>query len=108
MEVTMYYPVPSPVIEFLVLGMVGQKASYGYDICQQLRQLTPIKESTLYPILKKMELNGWLSTYTEAHQGRQRKYYQPTEKGYEQLLFLEKEWLRYSVAILALAKGETK
>ncbi len=29
MEVTMYYPVPSPVIEFLVLGMVGQKASYG-------------------------------------------------------------------------------
>nr|WP_256096883.1 helix-turn-helix transcriptional regulator [Streptococcus dysgalactiae] len=55
-----------------------------------------------------MELNGWLSTYTEAHQGRQRKYYQPTEKGYEQLLFLEKEWLRYSAAILALAKGETK
>ncbi|MGT2743577.1 PadR family transcriptional regulator [Streptococcus plurextorum] len=101
----MYYPVPSPVIEFLVLGMVNQSPSYGYEICQTLRQVTPIKESTLYPILKKMEVNGWLSTYTEAHQGRQRKYYQPTSAGREQLVFLEEEWLRYSTAILKIAKG---
>lgn len=101
----MYYPVPSPVIEFLVLGIVERQPSYGYEISQTLKRLTPIKESTLYPILKKMEVKGFLTTYTESHQGRQRKYYQLTSSGQEQLVFLEAEWLRYSQLVLDLAKG---
>lgn len=96
----MYYPVPSPVIEFLVLGMVGQKASYGYDICQQLRQLTPIKESTLYPILKKMELNGWLSTYTEAHQGDNGSITNQLRKGMNSCYF----WRRNGCVIRQLSQ----
>lgn len=101
----MYYPVPSPVLEFLVLGIVAEQPSYGYEICQVLRQLTPIKESTLYPILKKMEMTGYLDTYTESHQGRQRKYYQRTAAGAAQFDFLEEEWARYSHSIMAMAKG---
>lgn len=101
----MYYPVPSPVIEFVVLGILERQPSYGYEISQTLKQLTPIKESTLYPILKKMEVNGYLETYTESHQGRQRKYYQLTASGREQLIFLEAEWYRYSAMVLDLAKG---
>lgn len=104
----MYYPIPSPVIEFLVLGIVAEKDSYGYEISQTLKLLTPIKESTLYPILKKMELSGYLETYSEAHQGRQRKYYKRTELGSKQFTYLEEEWLRYSAAILDMAKGRLK
>ncbi|MFC5630274.1 MULTISPECIES: PadR family transcriptional regulator [Streptococcus] len=104
----MYYPIPSPVIEFLVLGIVAEKDSYGYEISQTLKMLTSIKESTLYPILKKMELSGYLETYSEAHQGRQRKYYRRTALGSQQFTFLEEEWLRYSAAILDMAKGKLK
>lgn len=100
-----YYPVPSPVIEFLVLGLVAEEASYGYEISQNLKLITAIKESTLYPILKKMELSGYLETYTEAHQGRQRKYYRRTQAGAQHFSFLEEEWERYSRAIEDMAKG---
>lgn len=104
---TLHFPIPSPIIEFLVLGIVAEEPSYGYEINQKLKQLTPIKESTLYPILKKMEINAYLETYTEAHQGRQRKYYQRTQLGADRFAFLEGEWARYTDSIEALAKGRS-
>ncbi len=103
----LHFPIPSPLIEFLVLGIVAKEPSYGYEINQRLKQLTPIKESTLYPILKKMELNAYLETYTESHQGRQRKYYRRTPTGVERFAFLEAEWERYSHSIEAMAKGRS-
>lgn len=102
----LHFPIPSPLIEFLVLGIVAETPSYGYEISQQLKQLTPIKESTLYPILKKMEVTGYLETYTESHQGRQRKYYRRTHAGSERFSFLEGEWQRYTTSIERMAKGE--
>ena len=91
----MYYPVSALLTEFLILAIVDDKDSYGYEISQTIKLVAEMKESTLYPILKKMEQAGFLNTYTEEFQGRKRKYYSITEKGREQLKFLKEEWAMY-------------
>lgn len=77
----MYYPVSSLLIEFLVLSVVEGSDSYGYEISQTVKLAARIKESSLYPILRKLEQNGYLSTYNQEFQGRNRKYYSITAEG---------------------------
>ena len=54
----------------------------GYEISQTIKLIANIKESTLYPILKKMEGNSFLTTYSREFQGRMRKYYSLTKRWY--------------------------
>ena len=61
----MYYPVSALLIEFLILSVVESQDSYGYEISQTVKIVADIKESTLYPILKKLEKNGYLTTYSQ-------------------------------------------
>ena len=64
-----------------------------------------IKESTLYPILKKLEKAGYLSTYQQEYQGRKRKYYAITDSGKEQLAFLKTEWKLYQEKVDEIIEG---
>lgn len=90
-----YYPLSSLLIECLILSMVEREDSYGYQISQSVKLVSNIKESTLYPILRKLVQKGYLTTYNQEFQGRNRKYYSITESGKEELLFLKKEWQEY-------------
>lgn len=101
----MYYPISSLLIECLILSVICQQDSYGYQISQTVKQVAAIKESTLYPILKRMEGNGLMTTYTLDYQGRTRKYYAITEAGKERLTFLEQEWRSYRDTIDAIIEG---
>ena len=67
-----------------------------------------IKESTLYPILKKLEKNGFMTTYTKEYQGRKRKYYSLTDAGVEELKFLNSEWISYRDTIDGIVEGRIK
>ncbi|HFN9186143.1 TPA: PadR family transcriptional regulator, partial [Streptococcus pneumoniae] len=60
----MYFPTSSALIEFLILAVLEQGDSYGYEISQTIKLIANIKESTLYPILKKLEGNSFLTTYS--------------------------------------------
>ena len=71
----MYFPVSALLIEYLILTIVETQDSYGYEISQTIKLVADIKESTLYPILKKLEKAGFLATYSQEFQGRKRKYY---------------------------------
>ena len=86
----MYYPVSALLIEFLILSVVESQDSYGYEISQTVKMVASIKESTLYPILRRLETDGYLTTYSEEFQGRKRKYYSITEDGRKQLEYLRK------------------
>lgn len=86
----MYYPVSSILIEFLVLSIIDKKDSYGYEISQTVKIVAEIKESTLYPILNRLEKAGLVTTYSLEYQGRKRKYYTITPVGRNHLPFLEK------------------
>ena len=91
----MYYPVSALLIEFLILSIVDTQDSYGYEISQTVKIVADIKESTLYPILKKLEKGGYVTTYSQEFQGRKRKYYSITDDGKKQLEFLHQEWNSY-------------
>ncbi|WP_423216226.1 PadR family transcriptional regulator [Streptococcus equinus] len=101
----MYFPTSATVIEFLILSIVDREDSYGYAISQTIKEVANIKESTLYPILKKLEKAGYLDTYQEAFQGRKRKYYTITSSGKEQLTFLKNEWQLYTNKIEEIVEG---
>lgn len=51
----MYFPTSSTLIEFLILAILESEDSYGYEVSQTIKLIANIKESTLYPILKKLE-----------------------------------------------------
>ena len=56
----MYFPTSSTLIEFLILAILDKEDSYGYEISQTIKLIADIKESTLYPILKKLEKSQYL------------------------------------------------
>lgn len=104
----MYYPVSALLIEFLILSIVEKQDSYGYEISQTIKLVASIKESTLYPILKKLEKSGYLTTYSQEFQGRKRKYYSITEEGKEQLVILREEWQSYKDTIDGIIEGRIR
>lgn len=104
----MYFPTSSILIEFLILAIIDREDSYGYEISQTIKLAANIKESTLYPILKKLEKAGYMTTYGQDYQGRKRKYYSITPYGKEQLQFLNKEWLTYKETLDGIVEGRLR
>ena len=104
----MYYPVSALLIEFLILSIIDSQDSYGYEISQTIKIVADIKESTLYPILKKLEKGGYVTTYSQEFQGRKRKYYSITDSGKEQLVYLNKEWISYRDTIDGIIEGRIR
>lgn len=104
----MYYPVSALMIECFILSIVESKDSYGYEISQTVKIAASIKESTLYPILRKLESSGYLITYSQEYQGRKRKYYSITEEGRKQLDFLKKEWYEYRDTLDGIIEGRIR
>ena len=104
----MYYPVSALLIEFLILSIVETQDSYGYEISQTVKIAADNKESTLYPILKKLEKNGYLTTYSQEYQGRKRKYYSITDSGKTQREYLKNEWISYRDTIDGIIEGRIR
>lgn len=104
----MYFPTSSALIEFLTLSVLDGEDSYGYELSQTIKLIANIKESTLYPILKKLEKSGFLTTYSQEFQGRKRKYYSLTDGGREQLFLLKEEWSTYTDTINGIIEGRVR
>ena len=80
------------ILEICVLAVLKKGPSYGYLIIRDLEQCVQISESTLYPILKRLEQNGSLKTYSQEYNGRLRKYYELTEEGQHKIDLFLGEW----------------
>lgn len=104
----MYFPVSAVMIEFIILSLVDKQDSYGYEISQTVKLVANIKESTLYPILKRLEKSEYVSTYSQEHQGRTRKYYRLTDLGRDHLVFLRKQWVAYVTTITDIVEGRKR
>ena len=90
------------------MAVLEQGDSYGYEISQTIKLIANIKESTLYPILKKLEASGFLTTYSREFQGRMRKYYSLTNQGVEQLVTLKEEWTLYTETVNGIIEGSIR
>lgn len=79
------------LLDACVLVALEHGESYGYKIIEDTRLVIEISESTLYPILKRLEQGGFLSVKGREHNGRLRKYYRITGGGQQRLTELRKE-----------------
>ena len=68
------------------------KYSYGYQIIKDMKPYMQISESTLYPILRRLEESTLLTVYSVEHNGRLRKYYHITDQGKTRLDEFANEW----------------
>lgn len=100
----MLYPLNPSLMELLVLSLVFQEDSYGYQISQKLKEVSNLKDSALYPVLRRLSENQYVDTYDQQFQGRNRKYYRITEAGKRQQAYLEQEWHAYTAAIEEILK----
>ena len=73
------------VLDACVLYALSKGESYGYKIIDDLKDIIIISESTLYPILKRLETGGAVTTRTAEFNGRLRRYFALTESGREKL-----------------------
>lgn len=87
----------------LILSVLSDKDLYGYKIIRELEIRSEnafnISEGTLYPILHALEKEKYLTSYWQEVDGRNRKYYQITEKGRKQLAKNREEWKSFSVSV---------
>jgi PadR family transcriptional regulator PadR len=79
-------------LDVCVLAALLSEDSYGYKIIQSLQGVIEISESTLYPILKRLEASGQVTVYSVEHNGRLRKYYRITDAGRRRIAEFLEEW----------------
>lgn len=93
----------------LLLSLLSTEDMYGYQMIAELERRSEnafrMKEGTLYPILKKLENGGCLSTYSREISGRTRKYYHLTEHGAAVLKAEQEAWHSYARGINAVLGG---
>lgn len=80
------------IVEICVLASLRRAPSYGYKIIVDISELIEISESTLYPILRRLESSHMLETYTKEYNGRTRKYYRITKEGERRIDEFVSEW----------------
>ena len=95
--------------EALILSILKEGDSYGYEIIQRVSALTDSElkwtDSMLYPVLHRLEKTGWVSSYWQASPtGRQRKYYTVSEDGLAELEEKKRQWRVANDALTSLWK----
>lgn len=80
------------IVEICVLASLRKEPSYGYKIISDISELIEISESTLYPILRRLEAQDYLRTFSKDFNGRVRKYYEITRLGEKRIKEFIEEW----------------
>ena len=89
-----------------VLKLIQQDDLYGYETVQKVSFYIEVTESTIYPLLRRLTKEGYLSTYNrESNEGPPRKYYSMTVEGEVYLATLIREWDQMVDSVQRLLKG---
>ena len=92
------------LLDVCVLASIKNQDSYGYQIIKDMKPYVEISESTLYPILRRLENAEHLTVRTVEHNGRLRKYYHITPSGLKRIDAFKDEWKE----IMSIYKFVTK
>lgn len=103
----MVFNTGAALLDAIVLAVVSQigEGTYGYKITQDVRKAIDISESTLYPVLRRLQKDECLEVYDQQFDGRNRRYYKVTAKGMAQLDLYRREWNKYSKKIRDIFEG---
>ena len=80
------------LLDVCVLAAIKDQDSYGYQIIKDMKPYVEISESTLYPILRRLEAAEFLTVRAAEHNGRLRKYYRITPLGQKRIEAFKEEW----------------
>ena len=96
------------LLDVCVLAAIKSQDSYGYQMIKDIKPYMEISESTLYPILRRLEAGQMLTVRSAEHGGRLRKYYHITEQGLRRLEEFREEWQELQRIYQFITKEEPK
>ncbi len=96
------------LLDICVLAAIKNQASYGYQIIKDIKPYADISESTLYPILRRLEGIDLLTVESAEHNGRLRKYYHITDLGIKRIEDFKEEWTEIMAIYNFVALEENK
>ena len=104
----MVFNTGAALLDAIVLAVVSkeEEGTYGYKITQDVRVAIEVSESTLYPVLRRLQKDGCLMVYDRECGGRNRRYYRITDEGRKKLDDYRREWDDYSSKISELFSEE--
>ncbi len=102
----MVYQLGAPLLDACVMAALIDGDAYGYVLTKKVQDIIDISESTLYPVLRRLQKDGLLTTYDVPDSGRNRRYYSLTDTGKEKLEYYIKEWREYRDKINTLLGGD--
>lgn len=89
----------SELMDGLVLSLLARENLYGYSLTKQVQEQFTVSESTMYPVLRRLKAKGFVTTYDEPFEGRNRRYYQISETGQDELKTIKAAWDEFSTKI---------
>ena len=103
----MVFNTGAALLDAIVLAAVSREpeGTYGYKITQDVREAIEVSESTLYPVLRRLQKDQCLEIYDMEFSGRNRRYYRITEEGRAQFRLYSAEWRAYSEKINRMFRG---
>lgn len=93
------FPISAALLDAMVLSVTENEDGYGYKITKDIQDVVGVSESTLYPVLRRLQKNGQLEVYDMPYQGRNRRYYKITDGGRELLRQYRSDWQVYKEQI---------
>lgn len=101
----MTFQVGSSLLEACVLATLVREDAYGYVLTQNVKEIINISESTLYPVLRRLQKEHYLAVYDIPYAGRNRRYYQITDSGKDRLTTYIHEWEDYKEKVDKILLG---
>ncbi|MCL2820485.1 MAG: PadR family transcriptional regulator [Oscillospiraceae bacterium] len=101
----MSFQVGAALLDACVLAILIKEDAYGYVLTQNVKEILNVSESTLYPVLRRLQKEDYLTTYDMPFDGRNRRYYQITDKGREKLNEYLSEWDEYKKKVDKILSG---
>ncbi len=101
----MVFQLGSALLDACVLAVLDREDAYGYVLTQSVKQVVEISESTLYPVLRRLQKDDMLSTYDQPYSGRLRRYYAITPNGRRRLAEYRSAWSAYRESVEKILFG---
>lgn len=95
----MAFQIASPLLDACVLSLLEHEDAYGYSLTQGIQKVIDVSDSTMYPVLRRLQKENYLETYDRPFQGRNRRYYKLTELGAQKLAVYRIEWNMYKMQV---------
>jgi PadR family transcriptional regulator PadR len=97
--------VSGALLDGCVLSLLCDADEYGYSLTQRVKRELDVSESTLYPVMRRLQNDGCLTMYDVPHSGRNRRYYRITERGREKHRDCMRDWILFKGRIDGILIG---